>query len=95
VNFLFLRNPHAAPRELFRYELEPGPVDEIRRATNGNYALGNAAFAAQVSTALGRRAVPGKTGGERTGSRRLNQKCCLVTEMNRGPLLLHQPRHGL
>ena len=52
----------AAYRELFRYELEPGLVDEIRRATNGNYALGNAAFAAQISKALGRRAVPGKPG---------------------------------
>ena len=55
----------AAYRELFRYELEPGLVDEIRRATNGNYALGNAAFAAQVSTTLGRRAVPGKSGRPR------------------------------
>lgn len=26
----------SAYRELFRYELEPGLVDEIRRATNGN-----------------------------------------------------------
>lgn len=55
----------AAYRELFRYELEPGLADEIRRATNGNYALGNAVFAAQVSTALGRRAVPGKPGRPR------------------------------
>jgi len=55
----------AAYRELFRFELEPGLVDEIRRATNGNYALGNAAFAAQVSTALGRRAVHGKSGRPR------------------------------
>lgn len=55
----------AAYRELFRYELELGLVDEIRRAMNGNYALGNAAFAAQVSTALGRRAVPGKPGRPR------------------------------
>ncbi len=52
----------AAYRELFRYQLEPGLVDEIRRATNGNYALGNATFAAQVTSALGRRAVPGKSG---------------------------------
>lgn len=52
----------AAYRELFRYELEPGLVDEIRRATNGNYALGNEAFATQVAVALGRRAVPGKSG---------------------------------
>jgi len=49
----------AAYRELFRYELEPGLVDEIRRATNGNYALEDAAFAAQVTTALGRRAACG------------------------------------
>ena len=55
----------AAYRELVRFELEPGLVDEIRRATNGNYALGNAAFAAQVSAALGRRAVPGKSGRPR------------------------------
>jgi putative transposase len=55
----------AAYRELFRYELEPGLVDEIRRATNGNYALGNERFAAQVTAALGRRAVPGKSGRPR------------------------------
>jgi putative transposase len=51
-----------AYRELFRYALEPGLVDEIRRATNGNYALGSPAFAAQVAAALGRRATPGKSG---------------------------------
>lgn len=56
-------NRAAAYRELFRYELEPGLVDEIRRATNGNYALGSAAFAAQVVAALGRRSTPGKSGG--------------------------------
>jgi putative transposase len=55
----------AAYRELFRYELEPGLVDEIRRATNGNYALGNAGFAAQVTATLGRRAVPGQSGRPR------------------------------
>lgn len=52
----------AAYRELFRYELEPGLVDEIRRATNGNYALGNEGFATQVTAALGRRSAPGKSG---------------------------------
>ena len=52
----------AAYRELFRYELEPGLVDEIRRATNGNYALGNERFAEQVSAALGLRSTPGKSG---------------------------------
>ena len=55
----------AAYRELFRYELEPGLVDKIRRATNGNYALGNEDFAAQVTAALGRRAAPGKSGRPR------------------------------
>lgn len=52
----------AAYRELFRHELEPGLVDEIRRATNGNFALGNERFAEQVTSALGRRATPGKSG---------------------------------
>lgn len=49
----------AAYRALFRYELEPGLVDEIRRATNGNYALGSDRFAAEVAAVIGRRAVPG------------------------------------
>jgi hypothetical protein len=31
----------AGYRELFRYELDIVLVDEIRRATNSNYALGN------------------------------------------------------
>ena len=52
----------SAYRELFRYELEPGVVDEIRRATNGNYALGNSRFAQQVAVALGRRVVRGRPG---------------------------------
>ena len=55
----------AAYRELFRYELEPGLVDEIRRANNGNFALGNERFAAQVSEALGIRAARGKAGRPR------------------------------
>ena len=55
----------AVYRELFRHELEPGLVDEIRRATNGNFALGDERFAAQVATALGVRAVPGKAGRPR------------------------------
>ncbi|MFZ5485053.1 MAG: transposase [Pseudomonadota bacterium] len=65
---LYLALGHDAPgraasyRELFRHELDPGVVDEIRKATNGNYALGNATFAAQVSAALGRRVTPGKSG---------------------------------
>lgn len=55
----------AAYRELFRYELEPESVDEIRRATNGNYALGSDLFAEQIAAALGRRVTPGKSGRPR------------------------------
>lgn len=55
----------AAYRELFRYELEPGMVDQIRQATNGNYALGSALFGAQIETALKQRAMPGKAGRPR------------------------------
>lgn len=58
-------NRQAAYRELFRHELEPGLVDEIRRATNGNFALGDERFAAQISSVLGRRAMPGKSGRPR------------------------------
>jgi len=49
-------------RELFRHHLDPGLVDEIRDATNGNFALGNDRFKQQVSEALGRRAIRGKPG---------------------------------
>ena len=55
----------AAYRELFRYELEPGLVDQIRCATNGNFALGNQRFAEQVAQHLGRRVTPGKPGRPR------------------------------
>lgn len=54
-----------AYRELFRYALEPGLLDKIRRATNGNFALGNEQFAAQVATMIGRRAAPGQSGRPR------------------------------
>jgi putative transposase len=52
----------AAYRELFRYELDPGAVDAIRQATNGNYALGDDRFGAEIAAMLGRRAVRGKAG---------------------------------
>lgn len=52
----------AAYREQFRHELEPGLEDEIRRATNGNFALGSPRFADEIAIALGRRASPGKAG---------------------------------
>ena len=52
----------AAYRELFRHELDPGMIDAIRTATNGNFALGDNRFAEQVAATLGRRVVPGKPG---------------------------------
>ena len=58
----------AAYRELFRHELDPGLVDEIRKATNGNYgnfALGDSRFSVEIEAALGRRAVPGRSGRPR------------------------------
>ena len=55
----------AVYRELFRFELEPGLVDEIRKATNGNFALGDQRFASQIGAAMGRRVVPGKAGRPR------------------------------
>lgn len=55
----------AAYRELFRDELDAGFVDGIRRATNGNFALGKERFLAEVTAALGRRATPGEPGRPR------------------------------
>jgi putative transposase len=52
----------AAYRELFRGQLDPGLVDQIRTATNGNYTLGSPRFAAEVAAALGRRVSRGKPG---------------------------------
>jgi putative transposase len=50
----------AAYRELVRHELEHALVDEIRRATSGNFVLGGARFSAQLSSTLGKRVVPGR-----------------------------------
>lgn len=52
----------AAYRELFRQEQASGMVDEIRRATNGNFALGSGAFQERVTATLGRRASRGQPG---------------------------------
>lgn len=54
-----------AYRELFRYQLDPGLVDQIRTATNGNYALGSLKFSAAVEAALGQRATRGRPGRPR------------------------------
>jgi len=59
-----------AYRELFRYELEPGEIDEIRKATNGNFALGSSVFKQEISEMLGRRVTPGKAGRPRKKNRK-------------------------
>jgi putative transposase len=41
-------------RELFRHQLEPELIYEIRKATNGNFVLGNARFQKKISNMLGR-----------------------------------------
>jgi putative transposase len=51
-----------AYRELFRTHVEPGLIDQIRQATNGNFVLGNDRFAEEIRLALGRRVTPGKAG---------------------------------
>jgi len=56
---------HDAYRELFRYELESGEINKIRKATNGNFALGSEKFAKEISDMLGRRVIPGKNGRPR------------------------------
>ena len=52
----------ASYRDLFRYNLEPGLIDEIRKATNGNFVLGHDRFKEEVRKALGMRVKPGKAG---------------------------------
>jgi putative transposase len=60
-----------AYRELFRQHLDPGLVDAIREATNGNFALGSERFRREAEAALGRRVSPGQSGRpRRDGERR-------------------------
>jgi len=40
-------------------------ADEIRRATNGNFALGSACSVAAVAEMIGSRAAPGRSGRPR------------------------------
>ena len=49
-------------RELFSVPMRPGAVEEIRKATNGNYALGSEAFRHRLALATGLRTSPGKPG---------------------------------
>ena len=51
-----------AYKELFRTDIDPDVVKQIREATNGNYALGSKRFQAHIEATLGRRAIRGKPG---------------------------------
>ena len=64
-----LEGRRAAYRELFRYHLDPGIVDQIRSATNGNYALGSERFRREVAATLARRVEPGKSGRPRKANK--------------------------
>ena len=55
-------NRREAYRLLFRGELDPQTLDEIRLATNGNFALGDQRFLLQVEAAIGRKASRGRPG---------------------------------
>jgi len=55
-----------AYRELFRFERDPGLVDEIRKATNGNFALGDQRFSALIESAPAKWVTTGKSGRSRT-----------------------------
>jgi putative transposase len=50
----------AAYRELFAAEMAPETIAWLRRATNGNYALGDASFLAHAQLLLGRSVSPPK-----------------------------------
>jgi len=51
-----------AYRNLFKAHLDPEQLTEIRKATNGNYALGNERFKEEIQHMLNRRVIPGKSG---------------------------------
>jgi putative transposase len=56
------RERRGAYRALFKVPLDEALVERIREAINGNYALGNQRFQAEIERALGRHARRGKAG---------------------------------
>jgi putative transposase len=60
VSALIIKN--LTDRELFKAHMEPERIQDIRNATNGDYALGNDRFKAEIEQALKRRATSGKSG---------------------------------
>ena len=55
----------AAYRELFRYEIDSGLIDEIRRITHGGLVFGSDRFAKEVVILAGRRTQRGLAGRHR------------------------------
>jgi putative transposase len=51
-----------AYRQLFESPLGAGTLDKVRRAANGNFALGDKAFASRIATLLGREVAPRRAG---------------------------------
>jgi putative transposase len=51
-----------AYRALFNAHVDAEAIDQIRRSTNGNYALGDERFKKQIEETLGKRARPGQPG---------------------------------
>ena len=58
-----------AYRELFREDLDPGVVDEIRSATRSGHALGTMPFVEAVAQAIGRRVTKARRGPKRRQQR--------------------------
>lgn len=58
----------SAYRGLFQAHLDPSQIAAIRRATNGNYVLGNVRFQDEIARMLHRRVAPGKRGRPATRS---------------------------
>ncbi|MEN8132543.1 MAG: transposase, partial [Pseudomonadota bacterium] len=57
-----VRSRQEAYRELFRYQLDPGLVDQIRSATNGGFVLGTERFQKKIAAMVGRRTWRGSPG---------------------------------
>jgi putative transposase len=59
----------AAYRGLFRYQLDPGVIDEIRAATSHGLVVGSERFKDEIQTLLKRRVTPAKRGRPLKGAR--------------------------
>lgn len=59
----------SAYRALFKAHLDDRIIEDIRQATNGNFALGNSRFKEEIELMLKRRARPGQSGRPRKEQR--------------------------